>query len=170
MKIYNNTIFGLLLVILCMSLPSCNWFGNMAKQETNNVYNNLYLIDVNDKELYNNVRIAGSINIAYDDLDQTAEKLDKSYDIVFYCTDYACTESDRAAKLLRSLGFEKVFVYSGGIHEWYLLSLKDSKNYPIEGPANLKFLSKPLMKFKREEINAIDAKALSELLNARRIV
>lgn len=164
-----NVVFCALLIAVCLILPACDWFDRYAEANIDTSYKNLYLIDVNDKELHNDARIAGSINIAYDDLEEISKKLDKNYDIVFYCTDYACTESDRATKLMRSLGFEKVFVYSGGIHEWYLLSLDDSKDYRIEGPANQKFLSKPINKFERGEINAISASELSKLLSARKI-
>lgn len=155
--------------VICLLLTGCDWFRSKAEDEISKVYKNLYLIDVNDKEIHNDVRIAGSTGVEYDNLDEISKKLDKNYDLVLYCTDYACTESDRAAKLLRSLGFEKVFVYSGGIHEWYLLSLEDNKNYPIEGPATLKFLSKPITKFKREEFNAISAGELSKLLKSRKV-
>ncbi len=163
-----NVAFRSLLLLACLMLSACNWFTPNVKQEIGKSYKNFYLIDVNDKELYDNARIAGSINVQYDDLEEISKKLDKSYDIVFYCTDYACTESDRAARLMRSLGFEKVLVYSGGIHEWYLLSLKDCKDYPIEGPATEKFLSKPIVKFEREEINVISSGELSKLLMSRK--
>jgi len=155
-------------MLVCLLLPACDWFVGNTKQEISTLYKNLYLVDVNDKELHENARITGSFNVQYDDLDELAKKLDKSYDIIFYCSDYACTESDRAAKLMRLLGFNKVFVYSGGIHEWYLQSLKDSKDYPVEGPANLKFLSKPIVKFEREEINVISSGELSKLLKSRK--
>lgn len=163
-----NIAFYSLLTVTCLMLPGCDWFHKQSQEHINTIYKNLYLIDVNDKELYNNAKIAGSFNVQYDDLDEISKKLDKNYDIVLYCTDYACTESDRAARLMRSLGFEKVFVYSGGIHQWYLLSLKDNKSYPIEGPATEKFLSKPIQKFEREETNAISSLKLSKLLMSRR--
>jgi len=163
-----NIIFRSLSILVCLLLPACEWFTQNSKEETGKSYKNLYLIDMNDKDVNDNARITGSFNVQYDDLDEISKKLDKNYDIVFYCTDYACTESDRAARLMRLLGFEKVFIYSGGIHEWYLESLKDSKNYSIEGPANLKFLSKPIVKFEREEINVISSGELSKLLNSRK--
>lgn len=160
--------FSLTLVLICLSFPLWNLFKSNRNTGIVSSFRNLYLIDVNEQDIYKNVSIAGSFNVPYDDLDEISKKLDKSFDIVFYCTNYACTESDRAARLMRSLGFEKVFVYPGGIHEWYLLSLKDNKNYPIEGPANLTFLSKPIKKFEKEEIGAISAEDLSKLLISRK--
>jgi len=167
----NNCVkvaFHLLMTLICLMLPACDWFKSEAKAEVNTPYKNLYLIDVNEKMLYENARIAGSLNVQYDDLDELPKKLDKSFDIVFYCTNYACTESDRAARLMRSMGFEKVFVYPGGIQEWYGLSKKDKNGYPIEGPANLKFLSKPIEKFEREETGTISAEELRDLLISRK--
>lgn len=157
------------LIFLCLSLPACGWLGRQEENNIKAIYRDLYLINVNDKELYNDVRIMGSLNIEYDQLENSAKKLDKNYDVILYCTDYACTESDRAAKLIRKLGFEKVLVYPGGIHEWYQLSLKDDKKYPIEGPATQKFLLRPLNRVNREEINSVSAEELSKLLTSRKV-
>lgn len=159
-----NEILRTVLTVICLLLPACGWFGAKQQQNLKTIYRDIYLINVNDKELFDDSRILGSLNIPYDELEENAKSLDKNYELVFYCTDYACTESDRAAKLMRSLGFEKVLVYPGGIHEWYQLSLEDSKKYPIEGPSTQKFLLRPIAKFNREEVNSISAEKLSNLL------
>lgn len=128
-------------------------------------YNNLYLIDVNSKEIFDDAKIEGAINVQLEDVDNLAKNLNKDFKLIFYCTDYFCSESSRVAKAFYDLGFKNLFIYAGGIQEWYQLYLKDNKDYRFEGKAEFKFLKANIEKIdKKSDFKIISAQELSALL------
>lgn len=161
-----------LLVMLIVLIPACNWFGNKIhyKGESAQLRTGLILLNVNDKDSFDDARIKGSIHATYDTLEKQAQGWDKKSAIVTYCTDYACTESHRVAKKLMGLGFENVAVYSGGIREWYQQS--DKSKYSIEGKHATptqdtpRYLTRPVEKFETADdgIKTITVHELSELV------
>lgn len=164
MKYLLNLFLIIISGIFLMSLSKCN---NGEKP----YYNNLYLIDVNDKEIFNDARIKGAINLSFDEVKNKAKSFNKGFKLIFYCTDYFCAESSRVAKAFYDLGFTNLFVYKGGIQEWYQLSLKDNEKYSFEGSANSKFLKMAIEEPKVENtigghIKVINAQDLSKLLKA----
>jgi rhodanese-related sulfurtransferase len=96
----------------------------------------LVVINVLDKKEYEDCHIAGSIQVDFDQVDEFAQKLDKATTIVVYCSNYMCTTSDYVAKKLRDKGFEKVFVYAGGMAEWH------QKGLPVQGACKGAYLAK----------------------------
>lgn len=84
----------------------------------------LYVVNVLDSSLYNECHILGSINVPYVDVAQWAEGIDKNVEIVTYCSNYACTGSEFAAKQLIDMGFTDVWAYEAGMHDWH------KKGYP----------------------------------------
>lgn len=111
----------------------------------------LYVLNVLDKEDYNDCRIAGSKNVAFNDVKDFAKSLDKNVEIVVYCANYMCSASGSAAKELKQMGFQNVWAYEGGTAEWYQLGLKESGKYPVEGACKAGYLSAPNEKPAHEE-------------------
>ena len=96
----------------------------------------LVLVNVLDKELYQDCRIKGSINVPFDMIETLADQVDKDEaEIVVYCSNYQCASSEYAARKLKKKGF-KVAVYEGGMAEWYQQGL------PVEGPQMQAYLKK----------------------------
>jgi len=91
----------------------------------------LIIVNVLDKELYDDCRIKGSINVAIDKIDTLESLAEKNAEIVLYCTNYMCSASGFARKRLLELGFRNVWVYEGGIAEWY------NKGFSVEGPCEI---------------------------------
>lgn len=112
---------------------SCRWGTKEVEKETQE---RLVLVNVLDKKFFDDSRIAGSINVTMDNLEEYAKKnWDKEKtNIVVYCANYKCTASGESAKILKDLGFKHVWAYEGGTAEWNQLG------YPIEGPAKQGYL------------------------------
>jgi rhodanese-related sulfurtransferase len=103
----------------------------------------IYLINVLDKELFEDFHILNSINIPFEeftnDLIKTLNK-DKTY--IFYCSNYYCTASHLCAEMLIKKGFCNVYVYGGGSAEWFHLSEEFPKDYLYNGLGKQKYLKK----------------------------
>src|SRR5260221_674614 len=69
----------------------------------------LIVINVLDKNLYDDCHIKGSINVPFGEIKEYASKIDKSTPVVVYCSNYQCTASGAAAKMLQDMGFENVW-------------------------------------------------------------
>lgn len=120
-------------------LPACWPFGK--KTETSAHNQNLYVINVLDKNSYDDCRIAGSINVPFEQVETFAKDLDRSAEMVVYCANYMCTSSMAAAQKLKEMGFENVWAYEGGTAEWYQMNLKSEGKYPVEGSCQAGYLS-----------------------------
>jgi rhodanese-related sulfurtransferase len=116
------------LFLFLVSLPACSLFSG-EKEE-------LVVINVLDKNLYDDCHIEGSINIPFEIFEQYAQrKLSKSAVIVVYCSNYMCSASGEAALMLKKMGFKKVWAYEAGMAEWYQQKL------PVVGPCSSKYLN-----------------------------
>jgi rhodanese-related sulfurtransferase len=121
-----------LLIASCGMLSSCDRFK--SREETT-VPSQYLLVNVLDKEQFDDAHIPGSIHVPYEQVEKwSVSVVDKKTPIVVYCANFMCTASVEAARLLKSLGFENVKAYEGGIVEWKHLG------YPIEGPQKLEYL------------------------------
>jgi rhodanese-related sulfurtransferase len=119
------------------------------------------VINVLDKSLYDDCHIKGSIHVPFNEIDYYASLLDKSIEVVVYCSNYMCASSNYAAKKLRELGFTKVLVYEGGMAEWY------QKGLPVEGPGTQIYLKNKVNKVPDElksDIAVITAESLAQKL------
>jgi len=139
----------------CMLLPGC-WSRWQEPEQVKD--NNLVVINVLDQDFYNDCHIKGSVNVALDAIEQFSATLGKNTEIVVYCSNYQCSTSEYAAKKLKLLGYNHVYVYEGGIAEWY------QKGLPVEGPSKISYLTKrvsgPVLQ--EGEISTINAKDLAQ--------
>jgi rhodanese-related sulfurtransferase len=139
-------IFGILIV----TLPGC-WHSNEKKDD-------ILVINVLDKELYDDCHIKGSINIPFEMIEEQMASIDKNKPIVLYCSNYQCSSSEYAARKLRSQGFKNVYVYEGGTAEWF------QEGLPVEGPHTQVYLKKTCRQLPHENegIPMITAKDLAK--------
>jgi rhodanese-related sulfurtransferase len=121
-------------------LPAC-WPFDKKTVPSNEAEQSLYVINVLDKESYDDCRIAGSINVPFDQVETFAKDLDRSAELVVYCANYMCTASMAAAQKLKDMGFENVWAYEGGTAEWYQMNMKSEGKYPVEGACQASYLS-----------------------------
>jgi|GEM_PF-185369 len=87
------------------------------------------IIDTRNKTQYDTERIEGAHHLSSDDLIKDpalANSLDKEKEYIVYCNGVKCPRSPRAAIMLKSLGFKKVYWYREGMPDW------KSKGYPTE--------------------------------------
>ncbi len=146
---------GMFLGALLALLPAC-WGTKTTGQEKKR---GLFVLNVLDKELYDDSHIKGSLSVPYEDVASFVENLDKdAAEIVVYCSNYMCTASGIVVQSLKSLGFKKVWAYKGGMAEWYALGL------PHEGPSKSSYLSKanPKPAYDEHPENSITATQLYE--------
>ena len=67
--------------------------------------NNYIVVDVRTAEEYNEGHVKGSINIPYDEIDETTD-LDKTKTIIVYCK--SGVRSNKAYNTLKNLGYDVV--------------------------------------------------------------
>lgn len=159
-------IVSLLLLLL---LPACSWWGKKV-EEVKMPALKLRLINVLDQATYDDAHIKGgtgieSVCVPFETLQEKAQGWDKTVPVVTYCSNYFCSASGSAARLLRQLGFEKVWAYEGGMAEWYQLSKKDA-SYAVEGPSKLSYLEILVAKPEHnpEDVQIITSEDLQKLI------
>lgn len=136
MKINKNQIIKAVVFAGALALlPAC-W----DKKESSNT-ESLYVINVLDKNNYDDCRIAGSINVPFEDVESFAKNLDRNAEIVIYCANYMCTASASAVEKLKEMGFAHVYAYEGGTAEWYQMGLRSEGKYPVEGTCKASYLT-----------------------------
>lgn len=127
MNSMRNSVF-IMSVLGILLTTGCDWFSS-KKTET------LRLVNVLDKPEFEDCRIPSSINASVMDLPRFSEKWSKDDTIVFYCSNYMCTASSTACKILKKLGFTKVYAYEAGMAGWYQAGL------PYEGVGKSSYLT-----------------------------
>lgn len=75
------------------------------------------LLNVLEPEHYGEGIIRGSRKIPLSQLDRRVQELDKSQEVIVYCSSYDCPVSKQAAEKLAEKGFD-VKAYEGGVREW----------------------------------------------------
>lgn len=151
-------------------LPACWPFGKKVETEENQ---DLYVINVLDKNNYEDCRIAGSINVPFEEVETFAKDLDRKAEIVVYCANYACTASSAAAQKLKEMGFETVWAYEGGTAEWYQMGKQVEGKYPVVGACQASYLSAENNQPANPEaasVPVIDAETLREKMCARGLI
>ena len=99
----------------------------------------MVVINVLEKNLYDDCHIQGSVHVPFEMLERYVQQnLNKDTEIVLYCSNYMCSASGQGCKILKRLGFEKVYAYEGGTAEWY------QNKMPVEGPCTAGYLQKQL--------------------------
>ena len=134
----NNMILLVILALIGCGLyffvARCSKCNVVCCQKKNNKKVSFFIVDVLDKDIHDDVHIEGAIQVDYMQMSSFLHALDTNTILVFYCANYRCTASDDAAKLAAEMGFKKVYLYKGGIAEWYQKS-KTDKRFTWEGPA-----------------------------------
>jgi rhodanese-related sulfurtransferase len=122
--------FLVFLPLLALLLVGC------GKEKQQPKKTGLVVVNVLDRELYDDCHIKDSIHIPFESIEQCARDIDKNAEVVLYCSNYMCSTSEYAGKKLRELGFANVRVYEGGTAEWF------QKGLPVEGPCQKSYLSR----------------------------
>jgi rhodanese-related sulfurtransferase len=106
----------------------------------------LYLINVLDEEEFNDAHIKGSIHVPFEKIENFLSKIkNKETKLIFYCANYLCTSSDESAIIANKKGFKNIFVYKGGMAEWYQLDKKYG-NFDYIGKATAGYLQMRTLK------------------------
>lgn len=122
----SNRFFYSLIIFAGLLLSGCG---------TDNKSSELMIINVLDKNYYQDCHITGSVNIPFEDLEHKIARMDKNKQYVLYCSNYACMAAPASATLMKNEGFKNTSVYSGGIVEWY------QQKRPYQGPAKMEYLT-----------------------------
>ena len=111
----------------CCGGGSCgSGAATISKEELQQQLGKVQIVNVLDPKWYELGSIKGSLKIPVAQLEQRANELDKTKDVVTYCASYDCDASSKGAAILAAKGF-KVRAYEGGIKEWKAAGL------PVEG-------------------------------------
>lgn len=125
MEFFKKISFSVATILILFCVSSCF-----------NKKSSFLLINVLDKQLYDDLHIAGSEHVPFEELENKLLKTWHSYDkktvFVFYCSNYACTASADAVRMMQKAGFTKSYAYEGGMAEWFNLH-KTDKSYRIVG-------------------------------------
>lgn len=121
-------------LVVLVFVPGC-W---QKEQQESTPRTGLVVVNVLDKDMYTDCHIAGSINIPFENLENSMNTIDKNAEVVFYCSNPMCTASEYAAVQFKKAGFTNVSVYEGGTAEWY------QKGLPVEGAACSDYLKQPV--------------------------
>jgi len=119
-------IYVVLLVTAVGFIAGCKL--GCKKSEMQEKKPSLVVMNVLDKNLYDNCHIKGSVNVPFSDVEQYAKDLDRDTHVVTYCANYQCSASGESARKLTQMGFKNVSAYEAGIVEWKQSGL------PVEGP------------------------------------
>lgn len=148
--IINRNKLTISLITLAVSfLGGC--FGGGSKES------DLMIINVLDKNYYQDCHVKGSVNIPFEDIESKLSGMNKQKTYVLYCSNYACMAAPSAATMMKDAGFKNVYVYTGGIVDWY------QKKYPYQGPATMEYLkdeNEPLGDDDHEGVSVLTADQL----------
>ncbi|MBA3953950.1 rhodanese-like domain-containing protein [Candidatus Dependentiae bacterium] len=81
--------------------------------------NRSQIINVLGDKTYDSCHIEGSINVPLEDLAEYVKQFSKEAEIVVYSTNSQDYTTYEGAKLLKALGYTKVYAYLGGLADWY---------------------------------------------------
>jgi len=138
----------------CLLLPGCCEPSKPAVPKEK--MKGLVVINVLDKDMHDDCRIKGSINIPLEELERAKAEIDPSAEIVVYCSNYMCTASDYARKQLLEMGFANVHAYEAGIAGWY------QAKKPVEGPCKEAYLGMQVAPPEKPAVGEISTQELAE--------
>jgi len=155
------------IVVSCLAvtlLAGCSWFGKKEAQAPAAVgTSSLKVVNVLDKNLYDDAHIAGSIQVDFENVKDAAEGWNKNDTVVFYCSNYQCQASFESARQLKELGFNNVMAFEGGMEEWYRLNKEGDASYKVEGPGAQDYLKMKIAKPEHTEESAVKIITAAEL-------
>lgn len=90
------------------------------------------LVEALPPRYYEDMHLPGAINIPHTEVEALAPKMlpDKSAEIITYCANLPCPNSEIAAKRLIELGYTNVREYREGKQDWF------EAGYPVVQQAN----------------------------------
>jgi len=99
----------------------------ISPAELNKVNKDILLIDVRTPEEYASGHLENSVNIDYktDNFKELVTELDTNQDVYVYCK--VGGRSNSAAKMMKKMGFKKIYDLEGGIDNWEKNDLKTVK-------------------------------------------
>ncbi len=99
----------------------------ISPAELNKVNKDILLIDVRTPEEYASGHLENSVNIDYkaDNFKELVAELDTNQDVYVYCK--VGGRSNSAAKMMKKMGFKKIYDLEGGIKNWEKNDLKTVK-------------------------------------------
>ena len=131
----NRKLIGLVLALLlvvaaCSSSSDTATIDLVSPAEAAQVIEDdpagLVVLDIRTPEEFNDVRLAGAVNVDYYDADfaDQLDAFDKNDPYVMYCR--SGNRSSDAVKTMKELGFVEVYEIDGGIVNWY------DSGFPVE--------------------------------------
>ena len=129
-KLASLALVVLLLVTACSSGSDTATIDLVSPAEAAQVIEDdpagLVVLDIRTPEEFNEVRLAGAVNVDYYDADfaDQLDALDKNDPYVMYCR--SGNRSSDAIKTMKELGFVEVYEIDGGIVNWY------DSGYPVD--------------------------------------
>jgi len=129
-KLAGLALVVLLLVAACSSGSDTATIDLVSPAEAAQVIEDdpagLVVLDIRTPEEFNEVRLAGAVNVDYYDADfaDQLDALDKNDPYVMYCR--SGNRSSDAVKAMKELGFVEVYEIDGGIVNWY------DSGFPVE--------------------------------------
>lgn len=144
-----NTFF---VGVILLTLTGC-WDSQEKKKR-------VIVVNVLDKQEYDDCHIPSSINVSIMDVPTYASSWSKDDTLVFYCSNYMCTASGTACKMLKKQGFTNVYAYEAGMAGWYQSGLA------CVGPSQSPYLSMEnrAPENKHSDIQLIETEELKALL------
>lgn len=96
------------------------------------IQNGDVVVETLGRQYYDDAHLPGAINIPHTEVARLAPQLlpDKDAQIVTYCSNTACRNSEAAAAQLRSMGYSDVRKYAGGKQDWAEAGLPLSQASP----------------------------------------
>lgn len=152
----SRSLNKIILIFALVGLISFGWYRWSGNNNHSGLIDlasgkRLMVVNVLDPEQYQDCHIKGSINVPFDRLESFAQKLDQETELVFYCSNYMCAASGKAAQLLEQKGFKRVWAYEAGMADWYQKQLPveggcksaylNMKNYPLQAEEQASFVT-----------------------------
>ncbi len=157
--VFRKSLFLLIIIGIVSFLPSC-WNSSQEKKT------GLVVVNVLDKELYDDCHIKGSIHIPFDQLKDAPNIIDKNAQVVCYCSNYMCGASSAARKKLIEMGYKKVYVYEAGMAEWHQKGFPVGKNCSCKKDYLEGVIPAPEKKKEAYELTTQELKAKIDAYNA----
>jgi rhodanese-related sulfurtransferase len=91
------------------------------------------LVEALPEKYWRDWRLPGAKHLPHDQVRELAPAVlpDRGADIVVYCANTACQNSQIAARVLEQLGYANVAVYAGGKQEWQEAGLPVERGDPV---------------------------------------
>ncbi len=113
--------------ISCADLHKKIQFSSIDKQ-------GLYLVNVLPKDICQDCKIPGTLNVPFDKLQKKVQNWPKNREIVIHCAGSPCPLGRHAYELLIDLGFLNVWLFDGGLRSW------KNQNLPTHGKCRAGYL------------------------------